>query len=29
VIVSSQRNGNGSTPFTLVQNLIRIRVVVH
>ena len=29
VIVSSQRNGNGSTPFTLVQNLIRVRVVVH
>jgi hypothetical protein len=29
VIVASQQNGNGSTPFTLVQNLIRIRVVVH
>jgi hypothetical protein len=29
VIVASQRNGNGSTPFTLVQNLIRVRVVVH
>jgi hypothetical protein len=29
VVVASQRNGNGSTPFTLVQNLIRVRVVVH
>jgi hypothetical protein len=29
VTVASQRNGNGGTPYTLVQNLIRIRVVVH
>jgi hypothetical protein len=29
VVVASQRNGNGSTPYTLVQNLIRVRVVVH
>jgi hypothetical protein len=29
VVVASQRNGNGNTPYTLVQNLIRVRVVVH